>query len=126
MYQRRVFDHIKGFNTSLRAAEDYDLYLRIAQKFAMACHRNVVAEYRHHGDSMSSNQKLMLEQVTSVLRDQLKRIGGNTEYEEACRTGLDFFQRLLSDSDHSGKHADRCPQKGLEWNPSRYAATPMV
>jgi glycosyltransferase involved in cell wall biosynthesis len=94
MYQRRVFDDIKGFNTSLKAAEDYDLYLRIAQKFAMACHRNVVAEYRHHGDSMSSNQKLMLEQVTSVLRDQLERLGGNTEYEEACRTGLDFFQRL--------------------------------
>ena len=93
MFQRRVFDDIKGFNTSLQAAEDYDLYLRIAQKFAMACHRNVVAEYRHHGDSMSSNKKLMLEQVIIVLRSQLKGISGNTEYEAACRTGLKFFQR---------------------------------
>jgi glycosyltransferase involved in cell wall biosynthesis len=94
MYQRWVFDEIRGFNTSLRAAEDYDLYLRIAQKFAMACHGNVVAEYRNHGDSMSSNQKLMLEQVITVLRAQLKGISGNTEYEEACRTGIKFYQRL--------------------------------
>jgi glycosyltransferase involved in cell wall biosynthesis len=93
MYQRWVFDEIKGFNTSLRAAEDYDLYLRVAQKFAMACHRNVVAEYRNHGDSMSSNQKLMLEQIITVLRSQLKGISGNTEYEAACQTGLDFYQR---------------------------------
>ena len=93
MYQRRVFDDIKGFNTSLRAAEDYDLYLRVAQKFAMACHRNVVAEYRYHGDSMSNNQSLMLEQSITVLRSQLKGISGNTEYEAACRTGLKFFQR---------------------------------
>src|SRR5262245_37523889 len=79
MYQRRVFDDVKGFNTSLRAAEDYDLYLRVAQKFAMACHRNVVAECRYHEDSASNNQKLMLEQTITVLRSQLKGISENTE-----------------------------------------------
>ena len=93
MYQRRVFDDIKGFDTSVRGVEDYDLYLRVAQKFAMACHRNVVAEYRKNGDSMSSNQKLMFEQIITLLRSQLKGISGNTEYEAACRTGLDFYQR---------------------------------
>ena len=44
--------------------------------------------------NMSNNPKLMLEQVTRVLRSQLKGIGGNKEYEEACRTGLESCQRL--------------------------------
>src|SRR5262245_39420494 len=74
MYQRRVFDDVKGFNTSLRAAEDYDLYLRVAQKFAMACHRNVVAEYRYHGDSISSNHQLMSNHIARILQSQLKEV----------------------------------------------------
>ena len=66
MYRRRVFDDMKGFNTSLRAAEDYDLYLRIAQKFPIYCHTDYVAEYRRHGENMSRNQMLMLENLTRV------------------------------------------------------------
>ena len=94
MYRRTVFDDIKGFNTSLRAAEDYDMYLRIAQKFPIYCHTDCVAEYRRHGENMSSNQMLMSEHLARVLRSQLKGIGGNKEYEEACRTGLEFYQRV--------------------------------
>ena len=94
MYRRSVFDHLGGFDTTVNPASDYDLYLRIAQKFPIYCHTDCVAEYRRHRENMSSNQMLMLEHITRVLRSQLKRIGGNTEYEEACRTGLEFYQRL--------------------------------
>ena len=94
MYRRSVFDHLGGFDTTVNPASDYDLYLRIAQKFPIYCHTDCVAEYRRHGENMSSNQMLMLEHLTRVLRSQLKGIGGNKEYEEACRTGLEFYQRL--------------------------------
>ena len=33
MYRRSVFDHLGGFDTTVNPASDYDLYLRIAQKF---------------------------------------------------------------------------------------------
>ena len=94
MYRRSVFDHLGGFDTTVNPVSDYDLYLRIAQKFPIYCHTDCVAEYRRHGENMSSNQMLMLEHITRVLRSQLKGIGGNKEYEEACRTGLEFYQRL--------------------------------
>ncbi len=94
MYRRSVFDHLSGFDTTVNPASDYDLYLRIAQKFPIYCHTDCVAEYRRHGENMSSNPKLMSEHITRVLRSQLKGIGGNKEYEEACRTGLEFYQRL--------------------------------
>ena len=94
MYQRWVFDEIKGFNTSLRVAEDYDLYLRVAQKFAISFHTDVVAEYRKHGDSLSSNHALMSNHIARILQSHLKQVSGNRRYEEACRTGMKFYQHL--------------------------------
>jgi glycosyltransferase involved in cell wall biosynthesis len=119
MYRRAVFDDVHGFDTSLRAVEDYDLYLRVARKFVMACHRNVVAEYRTHGDSMSSNHKLMLEQVITVLRSQLKQVSGNRRHEEACRTGMKFYQhhyRVALLIDRMRSSARKQHWRGTLWN----------
>src|SRR5262249_42246186 len=119
MYQRRVIDDVKGFNTSLRAAEDYDLYLRVAQKFAMACHRNVVAEYRYHGDSISSNHQLMSNHIARILQSQLKEVSGNRRYEEACRMGIKFYQhdyRVTMIIDRMRSSARKEDWRGALWN----------
>ena len=94
MYRRSVFDVVRGFDTTVNAASDYDLYLRIAQKFPICCHAEFVAEYRSHGENMSSNHQLMGEQVNRVLGSQLKQASGNKAYEEACRSGIKFYRRL--------------------------------
>lgn len=70
MYRRAVFDEVGGFDTSLPACEDYDLYLRIARRFPVFCHDEVIAEYRQHGSNMSRNPDLMLRQAYQVLDRQ--------------------------------------------------------
>jgi glycosyltransferase involved in cell wall biosynthesis len=72
IYRRGVFATAGGFDTSLAACEDYDLYLRITRNFPIGCHEDLVAEYRQHDDNMSSDPALMLKASLSVLRSQRK------------------------------------------------------
>lgn len=97
MYRREIFESIGKFNTSLRACEDYDLYLRIAARVPVYCHDKLIAEYRQHGANMSRNHQLMLESALSVLQSQWKYIKGRKEYEKAYRTGIKFWRSLFGD-----------------------------
>ena len=69
LYARWIFDTLR-FDTLLRACEDYDLYMKIARKFPVLHHTDVIAYYRIHGSNMSGNTDLMLNSVLSVLNRQ--------------------------------------------------------
>jgi glycosyltransferase involved in cell wall biosynthesis len=88
MYRRAVFESVGGFDSSVDASADADLYLRIARRFAVCSHETVVAEYRQHGVSMSSNSARMLRASLTVLRKQRRHVKGNKKYEEAYKAGI--------------------------------------
>jgi glycosyltransferase involved in cell wall biosynthesis len=58
--RRSVLDQIGLFNESLSAAEDYELWLRIARRHPIGYCRTIVAKYRVHEGQMSSNGYAML------------------------------------------------------------------
>ena len=97
MYRRPIFESVGEFSTSLKACEDYDLYLRIARRVPVYCHDKVIAEYRQHGANMSRNHQLMLKSAVSVLQSQRKYIKGHKESEKAYQTGMKFWQTLFGD-----------------------------
>ncbi len=97
MYRRAVFETVGGFDTSMNAAADYDLYLRIAREFPIHCHDRVVADYRQHDTSMSRNSALMLKAVLAVLRSQRKYVKGNTQHKEAYKAGMRFWRKDYGD-----------------------------
>ena len=90
MYRRSVFEFVGEFNTSLsvKGCEDYDLCLRIARDFPVHCHGTVIAEYRRHGSSTSSNPVLMLKAFLTVLREQREYAKGHKRYEVAIARGV--------------------------------------
>lgn len=88
IYRRSALETVKGFDTSWRACEDYELYLRIARRFPVYCHHHVVAEYRQHGGNMSSNYALMIRSSLSVLRSQWQFVRDDEELERAYREGI--------------------------------------
>jgi glycosyltransferase involved in cell wall biosynthesis len=92
MYRRAVFEAVGEYNPSLQACEDYDLYLRIARQFPVACHDQVVADYRQHGTNMTRNSAMMLNSVLGVLRSQWPYVQGNTIREQAYRLGEKSWQ----------------------------------
>ena len=87
MYRRCVFDAVGGFDTSYRAAEDYDLYYRILESFPVYCHDTLVAEIRRHEANMTRDRTLMLKYNMAALRTQRKRVKGDARYKQAYRAG---------------------------------------
>jgi glycosyltransferase involved in cell wall biosynthesis len=70
LFRRSVLVDIGGFDTTLRVAEDYELYLRIARVYPICCHPALTAEYRLHQTNVSRNSELMLRMTLQVLRTQ--------------------------------------------------------
>jgi glycosyltransferase involved in cell wall biosynthesis len=92
MYRRWVFGEVGGFDGTVDAAADWDLYLRIARRFAIYHHGQVVADYRWHGANMTNDPALMLRSTVSVLRSQRQYVKGHKRYEMAYYEGIRLFR----------------------------------
>ena len=99
MYRRCVFDLVGGFNARIRAAEDYELFLRIARRYPIHCHAQVIAEYRKHDSNMSNDAALMLRSMMRVLRHERRYVRTREEYRRAWELGVEgsrafYLERL--------------------------------
>jgi glycosyltransferase involved in cell wall biosynthesis len=88
MYRRAVLEFVGGFDSSLKACEDYDLYFRITKDFPVCSYDDVVAEYRQHDSNMSGNPALMLKTAMTVLRSQRAYVRKDKRYQEAYKIGV--------------------------------------
>ena len=66
--RRECFDRIGLFSLQYFAAGDYDLYLRIAQHYAIAMVDEPLFRYYGHGSNMSGNWRRMARETIAVLR----------------------------------------------------------
>lgn len=96
LHRRSALEEVGGFDVGLRAAEDYDLYLRIACTRAIRAHNPIVANYRLHGRSMSRDPALMLDSVLRVLRRQ-RRAARRAGLGHAYRDGIRFWRRYYGE-----------------------------
>jgi glycosyltransferase involved in cell wall biosynthesis len=87
MFRRSVCGPLMRFNPAVDAAADYELYLRLVRHFPIHGHTGVVAEYRMHGASMSSNASLMLASTMEVLRAQRPYLARRRAYARAYAQG---------------------------------------
>ncbi len=92
MFRREILESVDGFDTSLRACEDFDLYLRIVRNHPVHCHGSVVAEYRRHASNASSDCGLMLESALRVLRSQWRYVKADARCREAYGVGMRFWK----------------------------------
>ena len=96
IYRREALERAGGFDTSLAACEDYDLYLRLAKRFPIYHHDEVVAEYCIHEANMSRNTRLMLKNALAVLRSQWQDIKQNQRYRQAYKLGIKAWKEYYS------------------------------
>ena len=89
MYTRWVLNEF-NFDTSLKACEDYDLYLRITRKYPVGCHDKNMAAYRIHGNNMSGSIPFMLQSALHVLKSQ-KVYLKNQQEEQAWNNGQSIW-----------------------------------
>jgi cellulose synthase/poly-beta-1,6-N-acetylglucosamine synthase-like glycosyltransferase len=87
VYRRSAIEALEGFDASLTAADDYDLYLRLARRFPLYCHEAVVTEYRRHGTNTTRNAGIVLASQLDVLARQQARLRDGRE-RQARRRGI--------------------------------------
>jgi glycosyltransferase involved in cell wall biosynthesis len=87
VYRRSALEAVGGFDESFTAADDYDLYLRIARRFPIYCHESVVTEYRRHGTNTTRDPGVVLDSQLEVLERQRENVADDRE-REARRRGV--------------------------------------
>jgi glycosyltransferase involved in cell wall biosynthesis len=91
MYPRKVLEGVGGFNTQLRACEDYELYLRITRVWQVIQHNALIAEYRQHDANMSRDHVFMLRSVLRVL-DMERRYIPDHRHKLALHSGINIWK----------------------------------
>ncbi|WP_266202598.1 glycosyltransferase [Pontibacter kalidii] len=94
MFRRWVFDNFM-YDTSLKACEDYDLYLRVTRRHPVLHHGHLMAVYRQHGTNMSGDSKLMLQTTLQVLAWQQQHLQ-NTIEQAAYRDGINIWKAFYT------------------------------
>jgi hypothetical protein len=101
MFRKSVFERLGGFNSTVDACADYEMYLRVSRHFPVAFHDAPVAEYRRHGGNMSLDPALMLRQLSHALRQERRHVRGNARLRAALAEGQhnvrDYYGDLLAD-----------------------------
>jgi glycosyltransferase involved in cell wall biosynthesis len=97
IYRRSLFEHVRGFDTSIEGAADFDLNLAVAREFPICSHEALVAEHREHSDNMSDDAGKMLEQTLIAMRKQKPYLKGDRERKRAYREGMRNWKRYWGD-----------------------------
>jgi glycosyltransferase involved in cell wall biosynthesis len=87
LYRRECLMEVDGFDETLYGCGDYDIYLRITQKYRIASYATIVAEYRRHGQNMSNNYLMMLREALYILDRHENLIVPNTTERAALQKG---------------------------------------
>ena len=87
MYFRQFLLEAGGFDVSLAYGEDYDVYLRLAQRYTIAVYPDIVAEYRRHGENMSNDASKMLPWILKIHDRQWPAASKDPRLADAWRQG---------------------------------------
>ncbi len=85
---REVFDEVGLFDEELRAAEDRDMWLRVAGRFPAAVDDAVLNAYRLHGDNMSADPARMCVNKRRVLEKAFAEAPGTWPLRARARAHL--------------------------------------
>jgi len=92
VYRRSALEAVGGFDESLDAADDYELYMRLARRFPVFCHGGVVTDYRRHGTNTTRDAAIVLTSQLEVQSRQRREVRDRLE-REALRRGIGKTRR---------------------------------
>ena len=100
MYRRTVIDAVGGFDPRAGGSADFDLNIRIARRWAIRCHGELVLEYREHVASQSADPAYMLRSAMTVRRRHRRSVRHSAHERAALAEGIqavqaDYGEQLL-------------------------------
>jgi glycosyltransferase involved in cell wall biosynthesis len=124
MFRRCVLAELGGFSAEQHHSEDYELYLRVAQRYDTWCHQELIAEYRLHDANMSLNHGGMLAGNLLALERQKSFVGADVVLRRALREG----RRLAWEREDGGPQLDELSQhtRARRWVKASLSATALI
>ena len=99
LLRRSVFDLCGFFDVSLRSVEDYDMWLRIAEKYRLISINNPLVKIRQHSANMSKNIPRMLENEIEVINKFRTRLTSTAYRKRIAKCYLLSADRSLHNGD---------------------------
>ena len=99
MFRRHIVEAAGAFASGVDACADYDMYLRISRDHPVAFHDAVVADYRKHGENMSSDSARMLRELLHTMRRQRPYLTNRIRrqaWREGVRNIRDYYGDALA------------------------------
>jgi glycosyltransferase involved in cell wall biosynthesis len=110
MYRRDLLVELGGFDERLRRCEDYDVYLRMAQRHPVAAYPDLVADYRLHGQNMSADHGAMLRTALDVHARHAPSSSGDPRMRAAWSEGRRRWREMYAEEMAAARYRRR--QKG--------------
>ncbi len=83
------------FDETLKAAENWDLWIRIAKFYELDFVDETLLKYRKHSDNMSGNNNLMLDATYNILEKHCLNSGVEEVTGEACKVATaNYYYRV--------------------------------
>jgi len=73
LLRKKVLDDVGLFNLEYKISQDYDLWLRISDKYLIDFLKQPLAKYRFHSESISKDVKLMTNEDFQILKYWLNK-----------------------------------------------------
>lgn len=119
--RRAQVNELGGFDSAIYGTEDWDLWLRLEKKWGMPIAvQKILAFYRLHGNSISTNPERMLENLTRVIEKHVTSV--EQEHRESVR-GQALASALLSTAiiylmQNDQPNATRCLCRAVTHDPA--------
>lgn len=101
MFRRWVFCEVR-YDETLKACEDYDVYLAIARKYPIVHHSKFIATYYFHATGLSHNYQLMMDAIVTVIKKQESFLRSPQEreaYFEGLQQWKEYYALLQQKND---------------------------
>ncbi|MGI4798484.1 MAG: glycosyltransferase [Janthinobacterium lividum] len=96
LYNVRLLRESGGFDVGLKSCEDFDVYLRLARRHPIAAYEGFAAEYRRHGQGLTSNAPHMIKMSRKVIDRHARMLRPGHAEALAARTGRNFMTRFYA------------------------------
>jgi glycosyltransferase involved in cell wall biosynthesis len=97
LYRRDRLLAVGAFDERLRRCEDYDVYLRMAQRYPVTGYPDLIAAYRLHPDNMSANHRAMLQSALEVHARHAPSAQAAAGARDAWRDGRRRWRRCYAE-----------------------------
>jgi glycosyltransferase involved in cell wall biosynthesis len=102
--RRKCYEAVGGFDVSLRACEDWDMWLRISKQFDIMSDREILTRHRTLVGSMSSDPERMLNNRIIVLERHFGPMSANGQDEDFAKKRAFARAYLTSAAEYLQNH----------------------